>query len=302
MVKAASESGADSVKLQSIDPDENYARDTQSYKIFRDAVLSQSDTEKIFNYANDLRIDIFTTVGDIETARWINEMNPSAWKVSSSLLTHIPLIQYLGSLSRPLYMSTGIATTEEIDLAVETAKKFCTTDVTLMHCTSVYPTPGRLVNLRNIEFLSQRYELPVGYSDHSLGDYVSCLSVSAGAVAIEKHFTLDPSRSGVDHAISLDPTSFSKMVTRIREAEIIMGQRAKELPLEIQEARRLLLRYLVARHNLTKGSKLTTEDIAIKRTNAEVVGLSPCFLTELIGRTLKTDVEVNEVITFDEVL
>jgi sialic acid synthase SpsE len=298
LVKAAHDSGANAVKLQTIDADENYAQDTLSYKIFRDTCLSRSDTEKVFLYAQDIHIDVFTTVGDINTANWINELNPSAWKISSSLLTHIPLIEYLSALSRPLYLSTGIATTDEIDLAVDTVRKNGEVAITLMHCTSIYPTPNTLINLGTVRWLSKRYKLPVGYSDHTLGLEVSCLSVAAGAVAIEKHFTFDSSRKGLDHAIALDPPEFSRMVEKIRITETIMGDSIRAVPIEILEVRRNLLRHIVAGRNLPMGHQLTLEDLAIKRTNSLSDGLPPNLLSELIGRKTRRDVNLDEPMTF----
>ena len=123
MIQAAKTAGVNAVKLQTIDADKCYAKNTESYEIFSRTSLTQKQTAKIFDYAKSLKLDIFTTVGDIQTANWVKKLKPSAWKISASLLTHIPLLEHLATYQEPIFLSTGLSTNKEITEAIKVLKK-----------------------------------------------------------------------------------------------------------------------------------------------------------------------------------
>ena len=296
MVIAAAECGVDAVKLQTINADANYVRGTESYNIFKGAELTQEETRRVFNFAREYGLDIFTTAGDVETIGWVDQLNPSHWKVSSGLLTHTPIIEYLASLKRPLLISTGMASQEDIDLAIKSAKLAGNNDISLFQCTSVYPTPVEEINLSTINWLKDKYQYPVGFSDHSLGDDAVFLSIAAGATLIEKHFSLDLSRKGFDHGISLDEKGLKKMVNRVRLAETMMGSSEKIVSDAVSETRDKFLRYVVATQSIAIGDKFSSDNMGIKRSMPGVSGLEPKSFESIIGETSVSNISIDQLI------
>ncbi len=296
MIKAAAEIGVDAVKLQTIDADSNYVVGSESYKVFKGSELTREETANMFNLARENGIDVFTTVGDVGTAEWVEKLEPSCWKISSGLLTHIPMARHLASLKRPLLISTGMANVDDIDLAIETAKLTGNNDISLFQCTSLYPAPLDSLNLSTISWLKERYGYDVGFSDHSLGSDAAFLSVGAGATLIEKHFSLDPSQPGFDHKISLNIAGFKEMVERVRVAEKMMGMMQKEVSEAVNNTRMKYLRSVVATRSIMAGQKLSGENIGIKRTLPGNLGLAPKYFESIIGSIAKIDIEVDQSI------
>ncbi len=301
MIIAAAESGVDAVKLQTINADANYVIGSESYKIFKGSELTQEETSRMFDLASNYNLDIFTTAGDIETIAWVDELKPSHWKISSGLLTHIPIISHLASLGKPLLVSTGMANIDDIDLAIETIKSNGNEDVSLLQCTSIYPTPSEDINLSTINWLSNRYGFPVGFSDHSLGDDAVFLSIGAGASIIEKHFSLDITRPGFDHKISLDPAGLTKMVSRIRLAEKMMGSEEKTVTESISATRDKYLRYLVALNPIKPGDIFSYSNLGVKRSVAGISGIEPKFYDNIIGCSSLTNIKPDQLIQLSDV-
>jgi len=297
MIEVALECGVDAVKLQTINADLNYVKGSESYKIFKSSELNQDETKEAFDYAHKLGLEIFTTAGDIETINWVDKLSPSHWKVSSGLLTHIPVIRYLASLKRPLLISTGMANEFDIDTAIDAAMLAGAEDVSLLQCTSVYPTPFEEVNLSTIAWLKNKYNIPVGFSDHSIGDDAIFLSISAGASLIEKHFSLDNQREGFDHKISLNSEGLKKMVERVRLAEIIMGNQKKEVSSLVQAARDSFLRYIVAISPIAEGDIFSKNNIGVKRTMPGVAGITPKDFDNLLGVVSDKKYDVDDIIS-----
>ena len=150
LIKKAKLAGADAVKLQTINPENNYVAKSKSFKIFSKGMLTIKETKKAFNYAKKNKIKIFTTCGDIETAKWIEKLNPVAWKISSGLIHHIPLIAYLAKFQKTMILSTGIAKFEEIGQAVKTIKAKGNKKIVILQCTSNYPVKNENINLSKI--------------------------------------------------------------------------------------------------------------------------------------------------------
>ncbi len=300
MIDLAVESGADVVKLQTINPDANYVKGTESYNIFKSAELTRYETATIFQHAADIGIDIFTTCGDFPTAQWVDELNPVAWKVSSGLLTHIPMVKSLASFKRPMLISTGMATIDEIDQAVN-AIEVIGNNITIFQCTSLYPAPPESLNLLSVNFLKERYGYDVGYSDHSIGNDAVFLSVATGVTTIEKHFTYDKNRQGYDHAISLEPAEFRKMVSRVRLAEIIMGSMEKTTNDSIDSSRSKYLRTIVALKGINKGETFTYDNLGVKRPLEGQRGSSPKYLEQIIGCVANQSFEVDAPVSIENV-
>ena len=296
MISMAKKAGADAVKLQSIFADKNYTKLSPSYKIFKSAEFSLEQIKELFLYARQIGIEIFTTAGDIETVEWINEnLEPKIWKISSGLLNHFPLLEYLASLKTKLILSTGMSKLSEIDKAVDILRnKDC--NYAILQCTSLYPTPAEEINLASMSFYKERYGCQVGFSDHSVGHDAAFLSVAAGAKIIEKHFTIDSSREGYDHHISLEPIEFEEMVKKIRNAEVIIGSSKKTLSNNAKTTRKNFLRCVVANEEILKGSIITKKNISIKRPAPGSKGSAPEYFDSFIGLHAKRDIHIDSPI------
>ena len=289
MIEEAARSGADAVKLQTVDADESYAPGTESHTVFSKAALTREETAQMFSLARNFGVHIFTTVGDLTTLEWVELLNPVAYKISSGLLTSLPIIRKIAETAKPVLMSTGMATIEDIDAALKTARAAGAENIGLFQCTSIYPAPLSSLNLRSINWLTERYNVPTGFSDHSIGIEAASLAVAAGATMIEKHFSLDTSQPGFDHPLSLDPDDFTKMVAGIRRAEQALGVADKPLSVdEVGNATRFH-RTLAARRNLIAGTIITQDDVGIMRLPPDHGGLSPSAFDDVIGRLLAID-------------
>ena len=284
LIRKAKLSGADAVKLQTINPKNNYVTKSKSFKIFNKGILTVNETKKAFNYANKNKIKIFTTCGDIDTAKWVEKLNPIAWKISSGLIHHIPLISYLSKFKRTMILSTGIAKFEEIGSAIKTIKSNGNKRIVVLQCTSNYPVKNENINLNKIRLYKKKFKCEVGFSDHSIGSDAAFLSVAAGATYLEKHFTLNQKSKGFDHKISLEPKEFKNMVHKIRLAEKIMGSESLKLDKSILKARNELKRIIVAKKDIKKGIKFSEDNLSIKRGFNTKNSLPPVMIYKIIGK------------------
>lgn len=296
MIEDAAQAGADSIKLQTIDPDQNYARNTESYRIFSKGWLDRDVTARMFDLTRKLGMEPFTTTGDVQTLDWVDQLDPAAHKISSGLLTHAPFIGEAAQTGRTLLMSTGMAESNDIDLAVEAARNAGAMSLGLFQCTSLYPAPIETLNLRTIRWLAEKHDLPAGFSDHSEGTVAAALAVAAGATMIEKHFSFDTARPGFDHAISLNRDSFAVMVRRVREAEIMLGSEVKKLTSSERKKAAAMHRCVIATTPIRKGEKLTRENTSLKRPLEGQTGIEPRHYESVLGRTATRDIPSDNAI------
>ncbi len=297
MVEAAVAAGADAIKLQTIDPDRNYVPGTESHRLFQTAVLSREQTARMFARTLELGAEPFTTVGDFATLEWVRRLDPSGYKISSGLLTCLPIVARVAATGRPLLMSTGMALPEDVDSAVKVARDAGARDLMLLQCTSLYPAPLDRLNLAAIGHLSERYGLLSGFSDHSVGSKAAALAVAAGAVAIEKHFSLDPSRPSFDHGISLDPHGFKQMVHEIRDAEAARGRVEHAILPDVREKRRLASRYLGTIAPIAAGQFLTEANVGFLRLTDTNNALPAAAFDEILGTRAVTDLAPHAPLT-----
>lgn len=296
MVKAAADCGVDAVKLQSVNADESYVQGTESHKIFSTAALTQEETRKVFDYAASLGVEAFTTVGDLATLEWVKALNPPGYKISSGLLSAGPILRAVAGLGRPLLMSTGMTESQEVDAAIALARASGARDIGLFQCTSIYPAPAETLDLRVIAEYQRKYRLPVGYSDHCLGTEACAYATAAGANMLEKHFTLDVSRPGFDHRISLDATGMAEMVRHVRLAETMLGRPHKRLHDAERRTREFGRRCLVVRCDIAAGEVLTADNLAVKRPLPDNRGLDPAFYDIVIGKPVRHPLRRDQVL------
>jgi sialic acid synthase SpsE len=235
------------------------------YALYSRYALSLEDYRRIVERCRHRKTPFICTVFDLEGAARMVESGVSAFKVASCDMTHLPLLRGLGQFGLPVILSTGLADITEVAASVRELKKGGCRKPILLHCVSAYPAPPAQVNLTALNHLRRRFRLPVGYSDHTQGTLAPALAVSLGACLIEKHFSYDPAAPGPDHALSLGPESFRRMVEKIRLAEAMRGDGRKK-PAEIEKEERRVGRrgYYLAR-KVKKGEKVSLEDlIALK--------------------------------------
>ena len=266
LIKSAAMAGADAAKLQITDPDTSYEKGTRSYNEFKNKTFSLKKLQYLKKISKKYRILFFATPGDFNSLKTVKKLNLKIIKISSGLLTNLPLIKEAAKLKKPMILSTGMAYKNEIKQALGIAKKFIKkNNLALLKCTSIYPASYKNLNLKSIKTFKRDFGVPIGYSDHSLGYEATLTAVGLGANVIEKHFTLNKKAKGADHHISLEPKEFKKMVEMIRNIELSLGSEIiKPVKDEIKQ-RKKFHRYLVASQNLKKGLIIKREHINTQR-------------------------------------
>ena len=303
MIDKAKESGADAVKLQTLNPAEHYAPDTESFKIFKNNMFNLEQIKSIFDYASEKNIKIFSTCGDKKTIDFIDKLNPFAFKVSSGMLEHFPLLEYLCTKKKKIIVSTGMSDLKEIEMLVDFIKKKNMLSKTiLMHCVSLYPTPLNKINLNFIKTLEKKFSVPIGFSDHSIGIKAVEVAVSMGVRFIEKHFTLDKSRDGFDHKISIEPNEFYLMVNKCKKITNILGEKNKPLSKNLIQNLNSIKRIIVAKQDIDSSSILSDKNISIMRVRDCKNGINPMKFSEILGLKTKKKIKKFQVIKRTDLL
>jgi len=311
LVDAARASGADAVKFQTFRAErlataeahkaayqERTTDGTESqFEMLRRLELSEEAHKTLIKHCRQAGIQFLSSPFDLPSVDFLHSVDVPCFKVPSGEITNYPLLQKVARTGRPVILSTGMSTLGEVEEAVQVLQAAGTSELTLLHCVTEYPAPFAEVNLRAMHTLRTAFGLPVGYYDHTPGTEIAIAAVSLGAVVIEKHFTLDRSLPGPDHAASLEPVEVGQMVAAIRNVEAAMGTGIKApAPCErpnISVARKSV----VAARNLPAGHRLAPGDLDIKRPGS---GLASKFMPALTGRTLRVDVARDELITWDQ--
>ena len=240
----------------------------------------------------------FSSPFDKTAVDFLETLNVPAFKIASFEITDIPLIKYAASKGKPMILSTGIATLEDIELALRACHESGATEIALLKCTSSYPAPIEQANLRMIQEFERRFDVVPGLSDHTLGATVPILSVAMGAKIIEKHFILDKSLGGPDASFSLDEGEFKDMVDAVRLAEKALGQVSFELT-EKQKQGRSFSRSLYVSKDIKKGEIFTEENLRSVRPG---FGAHPKHLNDIIGKKAATDLQAGTRFSLDVVL
>lgn len=297
LIRLASKSGADAIKIQVFNPKLNFAKKTESYRVISPASMSHKDLERVFKFANKNKIKLFSSFGDFDSLNFIRRQKPFCYKISSSVITHLPLINELAKDQLPIIMSTGIAVKKDISNVLKIIRKRKLMKKTfLLHCVSMYPTPLKYANLKYMNILRKKYRIPVGYSDHCIGIDACLAAVSLGAEIIEKHFTFDSKRKGLDHKISLEPKIFKIMVDKINDTRLMLGDENENNEDRIMTLRRKYSRCLVSLKNIRRGEKLTLNNVGFKRTNGSREGMDPILIKKVINKKSKRNLKEDDII------
>ena len=309
LVDAALGCGADVVKFQAFKTDAlvtpasrkavyqvaNTGKGGSQEEMLRSLELSQEDHVSLMEHCEDVGILYLCTPYDNASADMLERMNVAAFKIASTDATNVAFLRYLGEKARPLIFSTGMMSAEELDVAMAAIGETPARDETiLLHCTSAYPSPPHQSNLCVMSTMTERYDLPVGFSDHTPGIEISVLAVAAGASMIEKHLTLDKAAPGPDHKASLDPSEFKVMIDDIRRCEAALGDGVKRITAAEMENKNVLQKGIYAIRPIHEGAVITAEDVACKRP---VAGLSAIEYDRVVGSRASTDIAAGSPIT-----
>jgi len=314
LIEVAAEAGADAVKFQTYTAEGMYSRSTPSMSYLSDDNLLR-DSESVWGlikriempwewhgelaeHAQRFAIDFLSTPFEEKAVDALEEVGVKAYKIASYEVNHLPLIERCAKTGKPLLISTGMASLGDIERALDVVNGLGYDAVALLHCAINYPPSFDDLNLRAIQTLRGAFDVPVGWSDHTLGHTADVVAVALGASLVEKHFTLSRSQDGPDHGFALEPAELSGMVAAIREAEASLGSTVKRVTEAEGEMYRLGRRSLVAARDIAAGARLARDDIAVKRPGT---GIPVHELHAVVGRHAGRDIPADEVLTWQDI-
>ena len=311
LIDVASEANADAVKFQSFiaenlvtfnAPKANYqirrSNKTESqYDMLKKLELSINFHEKLIDHCQKKNVIFLSTPFDYHSLNMLCELNIPVIKISSGDITNIPFLEHIAELEKPVILSTGMSNLSEVEKAVRSIinngeKKL----LALMHCVSNYPAKYQDINLNVINTLQKAFDLPVGYSDHSIGIEIPIAAVAIGSVIIEKHFTLNKNFKGPDHKASAEPDELKKMIDCIRNIEKAMGNGIKYPSKDEIEISKIARKSIVANCNIQKGAIVSDEMFAIKRPGN---GLKPDMIKWIVGKKINQSVAKDTILTWE---
>ncbi|XKG20469.1 pseudaminic acid synthase [Exiguobacterium aurantiacum] len=309
-IKAAKEAGADAIKIQTYTPDtitidshKEYFQLTQGtiwdgrtlYDLYKEAYTPWEWHKELMDYAKKLGIICFSSPFDPTAVDLLESLNVPVYKIASFEITDLPLIEYVASKQKPIIISTGIATMQEIEDAVAVCRRVGNEQVILLKCTSAYPAKIEDANLLTMQNMKETFGVEVGLSDHTLGITAPVVSVALGATVIEKHFILDKQIGGPDASFSLEPHEFKAMVDAVREAELSLGRvdyRLTEKKIKSRE----FARSLFVVKDIQAGEIFTTEHVRSIRPGH---GLAPKHINSIIGKVARINIERGTPMSWD---
>ena len=311
MIDAIADAGIESVKFQTFradefvnSPDETYTYQSQGSEVtesmlemFQRLELAHKEFGPLFDRARAHRLLALSTPTDAEAVELLERLDVPAFKIGSDDLVYTPLLRFVASKGRPVIISGGMASEHEIGTAIDTIRSAGNDQIILLHCVSEYPTPPSDANLRKIPALATRFDVPVGFSDHTMGTTAALAAVALGACVIEKHMTLDRSMPGPDHHFSADPPELLELVRCVREVEANLGS-ADLVPTDAErDVAALCRRSIVAAVDLEEGHVVRSDDLAYRRPG---VGLLPTEADRVIGSTVRRRVAAGGLILADD--
>jgi len=303
MIDKAKECGCDCVKFQSWSDETLYSRghykeNPIAKRIIKKFSFGSEQLRELARYSAEVGLEFSSTPYSNEEAHFLaNECNAPFIKIASMELNNTPYLSYLGSLGVPLILSTGMGTMPEIIRAVKTIESTSNTQIIILHCVSIYPVEPTAIRLQNILGLRSEFPShPIGYSDHSIGMEIPVAAIALGACLIEKHFTLDSSKIGMDNQMAAEPDAMAKMIGACKRAHSSLGGTERILLEAEKNQIPKMRRSIVAKRNLPAGHVLTAEDLDAKRPGT---GIEPCEIHSLIGKKITVDLEADEIISLE---
>lgn len=306
LIRGAADAGVDAVKFQTFCAASHYSKRTpgfsyldnvDTFELIKRLELDRSWHAPLKDYAESLGLVFLSSPCDRDAVDELDRLDVAAFKVASFDLSDLGLIRHMAATGRPLIMSTGMADWMDIQRAVDICRSVGNDRIVLLQCTSLYPAPAQLSNLRAIDVMRAAFRTLTGYSDHSEGDHVCLAAVALGACVIEKHFTLDRNLPGPDHAFAIEAEPLKQMMRKLRQVEAALGDGVKNGPRpEEREMYEKGRRSLHARQKIAEGEMITAAMLTVKRPG---LGIPPHLSETVIGRKARTDIEEDQWITWD---
>lgn len=311
LVDKAVEAGVDVVKFQTFKAEKLVSKsakqaeyqkknmgkvaDDSQYNMLKKLELSEKDHQTLIDYCNKKKVKFFSTPFDLESIDYLHSLNLGLWKIPSGEITNYPYIKKIAQYGEPVILSTGMCELDDVTAAMNALIKNGVNreQITILHCNTEYPTPYEDVNLKAMLELQAKYQVKVGYSDHTRGIEVPIAAVALGATVIEKHFTLDRNMPGPDHKASLEPEELKAMVSAIRHIELALGNGHKTVSPSEKKNIPIARKSIVAACHIEKGEILNEKNLSVKRPGS---GLSPMRWEEVLGTKAIKDFEEEEMI------
>lgn len=307
MIDMAKEAGVDCIKFQTFVAEnivsknaakaqyqkQNTNSNENQLDMLKKIELSFDEFRELSQYCNEREIEFLSTAFDFESIDFLDSIGIGLWKIPSGEITNLPYLIKIAKTKKPVILSTGMSTIDEVGQAISVLKDNGCNEISLLHCTTEYPAPYKDIELKAMGTLSKTFNVPVGYSDHTKGFEISIAAVAMGATIIEKHFTLNRNMDGPDHKASLEPQELKAMVMAIRNVEVAIGNGEKK-PAESEIKNILIARKsIVAKCCIKKGEVLSEINITTKRPGD---GINPMRWFEIIGTNAVRDFEEDEMI------
>jgi N-acetylneuraminate synthase/N,N'-diacetyllegionaminate synthase len=317
LIDVASEAKVDYVKFQSFKADKLVSpiakkaeyqvknlkdKDDFQYQMLKRLELSKKDHEELILYCKTKNVKFFSTAFDVDGVLYLSSLNLDAFKIPSGELTNFPYLKAVAQTGLPVILSTGMATLEEIGESIRVLNNHGTNkeDLTVLHCNTDYPTPMVDVNLKAMLKIKEKFDVNIGYSDHTIGTEIPIAAVALGAKIIEKHFTLDRNLKGPDHKASLEPKELKYMVESIRNLEQAMNGSGIKKPSQGEKKNILIARKSIhLLRDLSSGSVISEEDIIPLRPGDGICSMN---WEKVLGKTLKRDVKKFHKLTWSDLL
>lgn len=274
---------------------ENTKNSESQYQMLKKLELKKEDFIDLYDYCKQKGIRFLSTGFDIQSLEFLKPLNHGLWKIPSGEITNKPYLEYIGKFKEKVILSTGMSDLQEIKDAILVLTKAGTLleNISVLHCNTEYPTPFQDVHLNAMVTLKKELNTNIGYSDHTAGIEVSIAAVALGATVIEKHFTLDKTLPGPDHAASLNAEELKNMVTSIRHIEKALG-RSEKFPSDSEIKNKSIVRKsIIAKKEIKKGELFSNANLAVKRPG---IGISPMKIDEVIGKAASRNFGIDEVI------
>ena len=304
LIDIAAEARVDAVKFQTYSADALYStktplfpsEQTKPHELIKRVELVREWQGELAEYARSQNLIFLSTPFDYKAIDELAALEVPAYKWASSEITDLPMSEYAAATKKPIIISTGMSDLADIQEAVTTIRSTGSQNIALLHCVSLYPTVPRQVNLKMMDTIRNAFHLPTGFSDHSLGINIAIAAIARGANILEKHFTVDRTLTGPDHAFALEKHELAALVKATREVEESLGSPIKRPISEELEKRDLSRRSIIAAVDIPTSTKITRAMLVVKRPG---FGIPPKFLELVIGRYTKTDIEKDSIIDWD---
>jgi N,N'-diacetyllegionaminate synthase len=299
MIDKAIESGANAIKFQTYKSEEFLTESSEYFSFFKNVELSFNEFKELNDYAKEKKFTFFSAPFDIPSADFLNEIDVPCFKIASSDLTNMPLIRHIAKMKKPMIISTGIGTMEEVKEAIGWCMEEKNDQIALLHCVANYPTLPEETNLNVIQSMSEKFNFPIGYSDNGESTLVDLAAVSLGACIIEKHYTLNKQFDGPDHSFSIEPKDLKQLTSQLSLISKMKGTGLKTPTVSELENKPAIRKSITAKMDIQEGEQFSIENISIKRPEG---GIEPKSWNSVIDKRTNKLIKKDSVIKWDDII